>query len=54
MTDNQQPLLHDMGYITPEWVKEHTWVPHDQQTVEQRKAAKERRDAEHIDGVIPF
>ena len=29
-TQEQQPLLHDMWYITPEWVLEHVWITDDQ------------------------
>jgi hypothetical protein len=45
----QQPLLHDMWYTTPEWLlEEQGWVTDDEHTAEQWW------NSQHTDCDIPF
>lgn len=48
-TQEQQPLLYDMWYTTPEWLlEEQDWVTDDENTAEQWW------NSQHTDCVIPF
>ena len=44
-TQEQQPLLHDMWYITPEWVLEHVWITDDQHATD---AWRETQESDEI------
>jgi hypothetical protein len=47
-TQEQQPLLPDMWYTTPEWLLEEVWVTDDEHTAEQWW------NSQHTDCDIPF